>query len=393
MISVNKAREILSAHLKKTGLDTVPLKKSLGSILAKDLYSPIDVPSFDNSAKDGYVIKYNKKLEKFNLKGEIQAGDVSTYKLTETQAARIFTGAKMPENSDTVVPQEIVAIDENNRRISFPQEKININNNVRYKGSQCKKGDLIVKQGTEISPGIIGLLASVGIAEIPVFSTPSVAYIITGNELKEIGTDLKAGEIYDSNGPMLEAMLEKTGISVITSYTAEDDKNALQEVINRALEENEVLLLSGGISVGDYDFVEECLKTAGVKELFYKVKQRPGKPFYAGKKGEKWIFALPGNPASVFSCFNQFVKPCLRFLMGYQEVWKPNIMLPLQEDQRKKSGLTFFLKAKKEHGKVSVLSGQQSFNLQAFHQANCLVELAEENDMVKAGTPVKIYDI
>lgn len=391
MISVNKAREILSTHLKEGKIKTVALKKSLGSILAENVHSPIDVPSFDNSAKDGYVIKYHEKGEEFQLKGEIQAGDISKFELSENQAARIFTGAKMPENADTVIPQEIVIVDENNNKISFPKEKIKTGSNVRYKGSQCRKGDLVVEKGTEISPGIIGLLASVGIAEIPVFPSPSVAYIITGNELKEIGSDLKEGEIYDSNGPMLEALLEKSGIKKITSFKAEDHKNALQQVINQALEENEVLLLSGGISVGDYDFVEECLKTAGVQELFYKVKQRPGKPFFAGKKEEKWVFALPGNPASVFSCFNQFVKPCLQFLMGQKEVWKPQAMLPLQEDQKKKSGLTFFLKAKRENGKVKILSGQQSFNLQAFNQANCLVELEEESEMLKAGTPVKIY--
>lgn len=393
MIAVNEARKILSDNLERSEKKLFPLKNCLGLILAEDIHSPIDVPSFDNSAKDGYALKFDAESEFFKLKNTIQAGDTSEYIISEGEAARIFTGAKMPEFANTVVPQEIVERDDKDGKITFPKEKISSGNNVRYKGSQCKEGDLIAEKGTKITPGAIGLFASVGLAEIKVFSPPKVGYIITGNELKEIGTSLKSGEIYNSNGPMLEALLENCRIREVTAYKASDDKEELQKTINQALEETDVLLISGGISVGDYDFVEECLKNAGVKELFYKVKQRPGKPFFAGKKDRKWIFALPGNPASVFSCFNQYVKPCLRFLMGKNDVWKPDSVLPLQEDQKKKSGFTFFLKAKKEGDKLEILGGQQSFNLQAFSSANCLVELDEESEVVKAGTDVKIYDL
>jgi len=152
-----------------------------------------------------------------------------------------------------------------------------------------------------------------------------------------------------------------------------------------------VLLLSGGISVGDYDFVKECLEQAGVKELFYKVKQRPGKPFFAGVKGDKYIFALPGNPASVLSCFQQYVRPALKYMMGQDNVWEPDEMLELAEDVTKKTGFTFFMKARREHGKVRVLSGQQSFNLFAFNEADCLVELEEESELIESGSMVKVY--
>jgi molybdopterin molybdotransferase len=393
MITVTEARERLSANLERSDKRRIPLVESLGLILAEDVHSPIDVPSFDNSSKDGYAFKFDAQRHSYELGETIQAGDTASYQIPEGKAARIFTGAKMPEATDTVVPQELIKSDEKDQRISFKNGNIRAGSNVRYKGSQCKKGDMIAEKETKITPGTIGLLASVGLAEVEVFSPPKVDFIITGNELKEIGSSLKPGEIYDCNGPMLEALLKESRICDISASMASDDKEALQKAINYALEQTDVLILSGGISVGDYDFVEECLKKAGVEEVFYKVRQRPGKPFFAGKKDRQWVFALPGNPGSVFNCFNQYVKPCLKYLMGHNDIWQPDAVLPLQEDQKKKSGFTFFLKAKREGDKVKILGSQQSFNMRAFSRANCIVELDEESEMVKAGTPVKIFDL
>jgi molybdopterin molybdotransferase len=393
MISVNEARRILSENCERGTKQIIPLKNSLHFIVAEDIFSPIDVPSFNNSAMDGYAMKFEGNQHQWQVDTMIQAGDTSMYKIAEGKAARIFTGAKMPEDADTVIPQELVDYDSTSQKIMYREDKIQIGSNVRLKGSQCQKGELILKKGTQITPRVIGLLASVGMAEVKVFTAPSVAYIITGNELKETGTDLQEGEIYNSNGPMLEALLNNIGISNITAHKAGDDKEELQQVIDAALEQQEVLILSGGISVGDYDFVKECLENAGVEELFYKIKQRPGKPFFAGKKGKKWIFALPGNPSSGLSCFNHYVKPCLQFFMGAEEVWQPGKILPLTNDHKKKPGFTFFVKAKSTGNQVEVLGAQQSFNLQAFSTANCFVELQEESEIVKAGTLVKVWDL
>ncbi|HET8838896.1 MAG TPA: molybdopterin molybdotransferase MoeA, partial [Flavobacteriaceae bacterium] len=255
MISVNQARKLLSENLTRSEKQILPLKKCLGLFLSENVFSPIDVPSFDNSAKDGYAIKFNNKNDFYKLQYTVQAGDSTTYQLSEGEAARIFTGAKMPKGADTVIPQEIVEKDDKNKKISFQTEKINIGSNVRYQGSQCKKGDLIAKTGTKITPGAIGLLASVGLAEVPVFCSPRICFIITGDELKEIGSALQEGEIYNSNGPMLEALLKNLGMEEILALKAADDKETLQQTINTALEATDVLLLSGGISVGDYDFV------------------------------------------------------------------------------------------------------------------------------------------
>lgn len=393
MISVQQAREILSKHLDKGPVISVELKKSLGRVLAEDLYSPIDVPSFDNSAMDGYAMKFDANQRSWKLRGKVQAGDTSELKVSEGEAVRIFTGAKVPRGTDTVIPQEVIEVDEKNQSIQYSQDEISAGSNVRLQGSQCKKGELILKKGTVVKAGVIGLLASVGVGELKIYKAPSVAYIITGNELKEIGSELKPGEIYNSNGPMLEALFQEAGIAEVSAYKAADDKEALQQRIDEALKAHDILVLSGGISVGDYDFVKECLESADVQELFYKIKQRPGKPMFAGKKASKWIFALPGNPASVLSCFQQYVRPCLKGIMGHQHVFEPDQVLPLAAEHKKKSGFSFFVKAYSGADKVEILPGQQSFNLLDFRLANCLAELEEEKDLVKAGTLVRVYNL
>ena len=391
MISVQQAKQLLSEHCERGQQMKVSLQDSLGAVLAAAVYSPTDVPGFDNSAMDGYALAFDGKENEWQIGEVIQAGDTSNISLKEWQAARIFTGARIPEGADTVIPQELVELNQEENTICYEGDRIQKGSNVRWKGSQCRKGDLLLEPGTRITPGVIGLLASVGVGEVTVYAPPSVACIITGNELKEVGEVLREGEIYNSNGPMLEACLRQTGIGKIEVLRATDEKEKLQELVNSALEHNKVLLLSGGISVGDYDFVKECLETAGVQEIFYKIKQRPGKPFFAGKKQGKWIFALPGNPASVYSCFLQYVRPTLKYLMGHEQVWEPEEVLELKEDVKKKPGFTFFMKARREDGKVRVLGGQQSFNLLSFNEADCLVELGEEEEVAKKGTLVKVF--
>lgn len=391
MISVTQARQILSANSERGEIKAVPLQESRGRILAENIYSPIDVPSFDNSAMDGYAMEFDGNKNEWELVGVIQAGDTSVKNISAGKAIRIFTGAKMPVGADTVIPQELIEKNNISGTITYQQNKIKKRSNVRLRGSQCKRGDLILKEETLITPGAIGLLASVGVAVVRVYTPPSVGCLITGNELKEVGRTLEEGEIFNSNGPMLKALLAQIGIENAVEYKAKDDKNELQKMIDEILDKHDVLVISGGISVGDYDFVKECLENAGVIELFYKIKQRPGKPMFVGKKDKKFVFALPGNPASVLSCFNQFLKPSIKFMMGHNEVWSPDRILPLEEDHLKKPGFTFFLKGRIDQDKVTVLEGQQSFNLQAFNSANCLVELDEQSEIVKMGTPVNIY--
>jgi molybdopterin molybdotransferase len=392
MISVEQAKKILSENLKRGQIKETALGECLGLVLSENIYSPIDVPSFDNSAMDGYAMNFEGNNGEWEVSHVIQAGDTSDTIIAPGKAARIFTGAKIPKGTNTVIPQELIEVTKEGQ-IAYSGDKISTGSNIRLKGSQSNKGALILEKGQVLGAGQIGLLASVGLARLKVWTPPRVGYIVTGNELKEPGTPLKEGEIYNSNGPMLEALLKKCGVKQIQKYKAPDEKSSLQKIIDRALTENDIILLSGGISVGDYDYVEDCLNTAKVQQLFYKIKQRPGKPMFAGKKEKNMVFALPGNPASVHSCFIQYVRPSIRFWLGKNLVWEADHRLTLTEDVQKKPGFTYFMKGKKNGGDVALLKGQQSFNLQAFATAACLLELPGENEVVTAGTKVKVYDL
>ena len=391
MISVKEAKEILSKNTIQGPPDYRRLEEALGMVLAEDIPSDYDIPFFDNSAMDGYAITWKDGENKRKLRPEtkIRAGELENFVLDENEAIRIFTGAPVPKGADTIIPQEWVKIvgDE----FSFEIEKFEKGSNLRSQGAQNKVGDIIATKGSEITPGMIGLLSSVGLDKAPVFSKPTVGIILTGDELEEIGKPLSFGKVYNSNGPVLKTYLKQLGINEVELATALDEPAKLQSTINNFLKKYDIVLISGGISVGDYDFVKGSLEKAGVKELFYKIQQKPGKPLYVGQKKNQWIFALPGNPASTLTCFNQYVKPCLFAWMGKSNVWEPSGKFPLFYDFNKKAGITLFLKAKLENGSVHILPGQESFNLISYGTANCIAEIEKEAEFLKAGDPVNIY--
>jgi len=263
--------------------------------------------------------------------------------------------------------------------------------NLRRAGSQCELGQLILPEGTRITPGTLGLLASLGTEEVSVFAAPQVSVILTGDEVVELGQALQPGQIYNANGPALLGYLSQLGISDVKVYKVKDDLAEVIRVIGEALASADVLLLTGGISVGDYDFVQEGLAENGVETLFYKVKQKPGKPLWVGTRSEQTVFALPGNPASVLSCFMQYVKPCLQQLLGDPDAWKSPQLYPLAQGWKKDVSVTVFLKAKLEQGQIHILPGQESFNLLSFGVADGLVEVGEHLFEVEAGTALPFY--
>lgn len=391
MISVTEAKSILSQNQIKGKPVTIPLEDALSMVLAGDIRSGYDIPFFDNSAMDGYAITWKDGDNNRKLRHEtkIRAGELEDFVLGDNEAIRIFTGAPVPKGADTIIPQEWVKIagDE----FSFEIERFEKGSNLRTQGAQNKVGDIIALKGSEVTPGMIGLLSSVGLEKVSVFSKPTVGIILTGDELEEIGKPLSFGKVYNSNGPVLKTYLKQLGIDKVDLATAQDDPAKLQSTINNFLEKYDIVLISGGISVGDYDFVKGSLEKAGVKELFHKIRQKPGKPLFVGQRENQWVFALPGNPASTLTCFNQYVKPCLLAWLGKSNVWEPTGSYPLASDFDKKTGITLFLKAKLENGKVHILPGQESFNLISYGTANCIVEITEERESLQAGDPVKIY--
>jgi len=388
-IDVSEAKTILKSLQMQGTPIVLPLEKCLGRFISRAVFAPMDVPSFDNSGMDGYAIAWSETGESREVVDVIQAGANPDFDLEPGKAVRIFTGAPVPKGADTVIPQEY--IDRTGNEISFEPNRFSKGNNVRKKGAQCKTGEEIVAAGSKITPGTIGLLASLGIAEIEVFPSPKISLILTGDEIIDLGNPLQPGQIYNANGPALQAYLELLGIIDLTIYKAKDEESEVTRVIGEALANSDFLLLTGGISVGDYDFVKESLEKNEVEQLFYKIKQRPGKPLFAGRKGEKLVFALPGNPASVLSCFMQYVKPCLLEWMGNSAAWAGPYYLPIAQDYNKRTELTFFLKAKIETGKITLLSGQESFNLLPFGVADGLAEIPLTLEHIQKGSLVAFY--
>lgn len=373
MITVKEARKILAEKRISRRTKTLPIAKSVGMFCSKNIVSPISVPSFDNSAMDGYALAFDDLKSEMEISGEVKAGDSSINQLKTGTAVRIFTGAPIPEGADTIVKQEIVTIQKG--KFVVDPSQVKQGEFVRKAGSQCQKGQEVLLSGTEISSGTVALLASLGIREVEVYDKPKVGVILTGDEVVDSDQELQLGQIYDANGPMLCTALLQLGIEVEFVEKVKDEAEALEDAIKSLLEKVDILILSGGISVGDYDFVRPALQNLGVKELFYKVAQKPGKPLYAGTLGSKTIFALPGNPSSSLSCFRIYVSPFIRQFFGADHAFETQFKFPLAESFQNDSSLTFFLKCELKAGEIHLLRGQESFNLIAFNKATGLVEI------------------
>jgi molybdopterin molybdotransferase len=388
-VAVQEAKEILKGLSLSGGKVQLPLQKALGYWTASPIYAPMQVPSFDNSGMDGYAFAWADGGDSRQLAQVVQAGTFPDFTLQPGTAVRIFTGAHVPKGADTIVQQEWVRVEGD--RLFFDLEKLTQGMNLRRAGSQCEQGQLILQEGTRITPGTLGLLASLGVEEVSVFAAPQVSIILTGDEVVEVGQALEPGQIYNANGPALLGYLSQLGICEVKIYKVKDDPNEVIRVIGEALASSDVLLLTGGISVGDFDFVKEGLAENGVETLFYKVKQKPGKPLLAGLKGSQLVFALPGNPASVLTCFMQYVKPSLGQWMGNPAAWEQPSTYPLSTNWEKQVKLTVFLKARLVAGQVEVMPGQESFNLLSFGSADGLIEIGEDQQALKEGTLVSFY--
>ena len=388
-VAVQEAKEILQGLSLAGGKLQLPLQKALGYWIASPIHAPMQVPSFYNSGMDGYAFSWEDGGDSRQLAQVVQAGTFPDFTLQPGTAVRIFTGAPVPKGADTIVQQEWVRVEGD--RLFFDIGKLTQGMNLRRVGSQCEQGQLILPEGTRITPGTLGLLASLGVEEVSVFAAPHVSIILTGDEVVEVGQALQPGQIYNANGPALLGYLSQLGISTVKVYKVKDDPNEVIRVIGEALAFSDVLLLTGGISVGDFDFVKEGLAENGVETLFYKVKQKPGKPLLAGIKGSKLVFALPGNPASVLTCFMQYVKPSLGQWMGNPAAWEQARSYPLATNWEKQVKLTVFLKARLGAGVVEVLPAQESFNLLSFGSADGLIEIREDQQALKEGALVSFY--
>ncbi len=390
MISVSQARELLKQHCNNFGSESVSLYKALGRYSAEDITAPMDMPAFAQSAMDGFALRFEdvqKNIPLYN-EGEIQAGDTLLSEVDAEHCIQIFTGALIPPGVDTVVMQERIEID--GKSILVKDENLKLGSNIRPKGSQSKQGDIILKKGDELNPSACGMLASFGIDKVNVFKKPSIDILVTGNELKGAQESVKDGQIYESNSFALKTALNALQLDDIRISKAIDLEADTNQKIADGLK-SDVLLITGGISVGKYDLVQAALEKNGVEQIFHKVNQKPGKPLYFGKKGNTIIFGLPGNPGSVMNCFYIYVQHALAWAMGSTHTSEPSLRLKIQEDLNKKNNKTFFVKGKIHGDAVEILDGQESYKMNAFAKATCLVEIPEEKQLLYKGEMVDVH--
>jgi molybdopterin molybdotransferase len=390
MISVKEAKKIISENVSSLEPMTLPLQESAGLILAEDVYASMDIPAFPQSSMDGYAFSFEgwKKHRKLKIAGEVAAGSSETFTLTSENAVRIFTGAAVPAGADTVIMQEKIQVE--NGELKIEDETLQLGNSVRSKGSEIKAGELALGKESVLSPAAIGFLAGIGTTDVKVYPNPSIAIIITGNELQQPGQQLQHGQVYESNSFALKAVLQHLHITDLKFLYAIDKQEVLTETLKKALEHADVVLLTGGISVGDYDFVLQGTTECGVEKLFHKIKQRPGKPLYFGKKGNKLVFGLPGNPSSVLTCFYQYVVLALEKL-SKREIGLRTVKVPLAKTFQKNTGLTHFLKGFYNGETVAPLDAQESYRLSSFAKANCLIQVNEDTTSLKEGELVDVY--
>jgi len=387
MKSVEEALELVlkNSHSLEES-ERLPLEDCLNRCLAKAIQAPIDLPSHRQSAMDGYAMALHDSAT-YALVGEIKAGDSANPVLKPGQCVRIFTGAVVPDAADAIVMQEKTVSNGSLIEVQSPPVK---GEHIRPVGSQVKKGAFPLAKGQLLQASGLAFLQSLGIRELEVVRTPKVTLILTGNELISPVEKLSRGKIYESNSVLLKAALQQQEIEPNLISFSEDTLEATIHSLEKALLTADVVLVSGGISVGDYDFVKKALEALEVHELFYKVRQRPGKPLYFGKKEKCFVFALPGNPASTLSCFYVYVLPLIARLKGSQSEGLLRMEVPLAHDFSSKEARALFLKASVQNKVVHILDHQHSSMLVSFAKANALVYLPEKEVRLKKGAHVEV---
>ena len=388
MIHVKRALELIDGCISPLEPVIVELSEAQGLVLAEDLFSQYNIPAYPQSSMDGYAFAFEEGKMMYVLEGEMAAGSNHQFQLKPGCAVRIFTGAAVPPGADTVLVQEKSVIE--GGQLQVHDLKLKKGDNVRQIGSEIQHGAKALSSGHLLNAASIGFLAGMGISSVKAYPRPKVTILVTGNELQMPGKPLEYGQVYDSNSLTLKACLSQLHIRVVEVLQSGDNRLQLSALLQQALETSDLILMTGGVSVGDYDFTLDAFESCGVKTVFHKIKQKPGKPILFGTKNEKAVFGLPGNPASVLTCFYEYVIPALSKMMHSPKTIESK-QVPLEHDHQKPAGLTHFLKALYNGETVSLQTGQESYKLSSFAAANCLAVFPEEETTFKKGQLIDIH--
>ncbi len=394
---VTKARELITRFLAPvTDTESLELRSALGRILAADIVSPINVPAHDNSAMDGYAIRAadlsNAGETTLKRIGASFAGKPYTGAVQRGECVRIMTGGVVPTGADTIVMQEHARANGDNVTVGLGNKP---GQHVRLTGSDLKQGQAALTRGTALRPAETGLLASLGIAEVPVYRKLKVAFFSTGDEVRPLGTTLAAGQLYDSNSYTLHGMLTRMGYEALHMGIVPDDPVQIERAFAAAAESADVIISSGGVSVGEADFIRDILQRMG-EVVFWKIAMKPGRPLAYGRIGKAHFFGLPGNPVSAMVTFYQFVREALMRLSGRSPIpLLPSFKVTCTSSIKKAPGRVEFQRGVLEpdgNGSFAVrITGDQSSGiLRSMSEANCFVILPVDQGNVAPGTQVEV---
>ena len=395
-ITVEEALRKINAELSLLPTERVPLSAALGQFLRETIIARESIPPFDNSGMDGFAVRMEDLAAvpaRLRLDGDIPAGKNPQGRIKPGGCILIMTGAKVPPGTEAVVPVEwttevepgLVSINRRPKKGAY----------IRCAGQDVKEGTSVISGGTRITPPVVGMIAAAGYQEIKVGATPHVAVIVTGDELHlEADGPLPPAKIRDANGPGLVAQILDAGGLVTGPLIARDNPDSLIQAIE-ASKGADVLIISGGVSVGTHDLVKDVLANMGFRQSFWRVRQRPGGPMLFGKLGSQLVFGLPGNPVSAAVCFLQYVRPALFRLGGAAQVNPPFLCAQLEFPVKKPAGLYHFVRGRavrQEDGRLLVqTTGRQASNLySSLQHANCLIHLPEDCVDPSGGEEVKI---
>ena len=397
MLTYEEAKVTILAHAKAQEPEKVDFRNSVGRALAEDLFALEDQPPFDNSAVDGYAVKLNAIANAtsehpviLRCQEYMFAGRLDTVSLQVGECVQVATGAPMPLGADAVVMREQVVRKDDQVYFSHPTQN---GNNLRRRGRDMSIGDPLFPVGTTIAPTHLVLLAAQGLVEVPLYKRLRINILSTGTELVDPTIKPGPGQIREANSFLLEALLQTEACEVTRLHRVVDDLEGTIKVLDEALKAD-VLLISGGVSVGDSDFVKPALKELGVEEIFWRVKIKPGKPLFFGKLGETKVFGLPGNPASTFVLFEELVRPYLRKCLGHQQIEVPMRSAKITEDFDETSERLQLLRAHWHHQDgtdwVRPVPQQGSFSIASIAQANSLIHMPENSQPLRSGQSVRV---
>jgi len=389
-VSVNEALKLICENIVPVSSEIVSIENALGCISAKQIFATHFLPRFNNSAMDGYAVHCSNVSKQVKIIGKILAGDNKNIKIQQNETIKITTGARVPDSADAIVPQELVEeIDENH--IKLPED-IKKHQHIRFIGEDIKLGELLIDIGDKINSATITLLASQGITHIKVYKKPSIAVFASGKELKLHFEDIEPHQIYNSNTPTLLSRVKELGCNANFVGMAKDSTQSIKEHITAALG-YDLIITSGGVSVGEADFTKEAFNQLGFETIFSQIMIKPGKPTVFGKIGNTYVLNLPGNPLASSLIFELFGKILVQKLIGSNQIYHNTIIAKIGEDLKNKKGRVTLIPGFFD-GENFIPSQKRSPGMvSALNNCNCLIAVDEDVEILKQNDEVKILPI